>query len=84
VAWAWLSPQRFGGDASTRPLWAYLATTRTEGTIMPNLDELNELIDAMQAVIRLADELPDIDLDALNEQIDTMRAVIELHEQLPA
>ena len=53
-----------------------------------NLHDLDEYIEAMQAVIRLEDGFQDVlgrlpSIDELNERIDAMRACIRLAEDLP-
>jgi hypothetical protein len=55
---------------------------------MDRLDEITELADTMQAVMRMEDDFQDVlkrlpSIDELNELIDAMRTVIRLHDEMP-
>jgi hypothetical protein len=83
-----LSPEHQGGDASTRRSGRISHANRTEGITMDRLDEITELADTMQAVMRMEDDFQDVlkrlpSIDELNELIDAMRTVIRLHDEMP-
>ncbi len=54
---------------------------------MFSIDECNELIEAMQTVVRMEDDFDEVcrrlpSIDELNELINAMRTVIKLNDEL--